>query len=386
MKSSLFIKLFYLFQFFFDFIFIYAVEKLFYLSRGISLTQIGILLFFCSLMTLLLEVPTGIIADHWSRRKMLILSGLFYSVCYFILIFSNSFWLFLLGFLFRTLGGTFASGTLQAYVYDYLKINQKENDFEKIWGRGNAFRTLGIGVAVAFGGLISEISYVLVLIMSSISVLMVSFIAIIWPEVPMVTKTGEKNYWTFLKQAITEVRSNQNLLRIVIFSGVVLSIFASLEEYNDVYLQFLGFPNSIIGLVFLMATIGQSIASIIAEKFKKYSWTVLNFITIIGSVILFLASVFKTPFMAIGILLLGIFLEFSRVLNEGIIQREVEPSKRATIASLNSFLHNLIPFQLMIGIIANKNGLQSSYFILGILVLFYFVFLVLFKPKIRTAK
>ena len=386
MKPSLFIKLFYIFQFFFDLIFIYAVEKLFFLSRDINLAQIGILLFSWSLMTLLFEVPTGIIADHWSRRKMLILSGLFFSICYFIWIFSNSFWLFLLGFLFRTLGGTFASGTLQAYVYDYLKINKKEHEFEKIWGKGNALRTLGIGVAVAFGGFFSQVSYIFTLVMSSISVLTVSFIAVIWPEIPIITLTGEKDYWNFLKDSIKTVRKNPYLLRIIIFSATVFSIFGSIEEYNDVYLQFLGFPNSTIGLIFLIATIGQSAASYFAHKFKKYSWSVLNIIALIGSIVLLNASLFKHPIMAAAILLLGILLEFSRVLNEGIIQREVIPNQRATVASLNSFVDNLIPYALIFGVIANNFKLQLSYAIMGILVLLYFVFLFLFKKMVKDCR
>lgn len=381
MKPSVFIRLFYIFQFFFDLIFIYAVEKLFFLSRGINLSQIGLLLFLWSAMTLLFEVPTGIIADHWSRRKMLILAGIFFSICYGIWIFSNSFYLFLIGFMFRTLGGTFASGTLQAYVYDYLKLNNKENDFEKIWGRGNALRTLGIGAAVAFGGFFSEISYVFALATSSLSVLTVSVVAFLWPEIPIITHTEEEGYWHFLKNSLKTVSSNTNLLRIVIFSATVFSIFSGLEEYNDVYLKFLGYSNSIIGLVFALATVGQSIASLIAHRFKNYPWSSLNIIAIVGFFVLLSAALIKHPFMAVAVLFLGILLEFSRVLNEGVIQREVQPSQRATVASLNSFINCLIPYELAFGIIANTYRLQLSYAILAILILFYFVFVLFLKPK-----
>lgn len=374
-KPTTFIRLFYIFQFFFDFIFIYAVEKLFMLNRGLNLSQIGILLFLWSLMSLLFEVPTGALADHWSRRKMLILSGVFFSICYTTWAFSNSFWLFLLGFLFRTLGGTFASGTLQAYVYDFLKLNNKEGEFEKVWGRGNALRTLGIGIAVLFGGFFSEISYLFTSIASSLSILSISVVAFLWPEIPSVTSTKEEGYWEFVKASVKTVRDNSYLLRIVAFSGITLSIFASLEEFNDVYLQFLGYPNSIIGIIFALATVGQSLASTIAHKFKNHSWKVLNAITVIGFLVLMGAALIKRPAMAIAILFLGVLLEFSSVLNEGIIQREVSPHQRATVASLNSFIHNLIPFQLVFGVIANNYHLQLSYGIFGVGVLLYFLLL-----------
>ena len=191
MKLKTFTKLFYTFQFFFDFILIYAVEKLFMIDRGLDISQIGILLFLWSVMTLLLEVPSGALADRWSRRKMLILSGLSFSICYLIWLFSYSFTLFLLGIFFRTIGGTFASGTLQAYVYDYLKSIKKEFKFEKIWGKGNALRVLGIGVAVGIGGILSDISFGLPVILSAFSVLIVALVAYLWPEVQPSKSTEE---------------------------------------------------------------------------------------------------------------------------------------------------------------------------------------------------
>lgn len=384
MKANTFIRSFYIFQFFFDFIFIYAVEKLFFLNKGLDLAQIGFLLFSWSLMTLLLEVPTGIVADHWSRRKMLILSGIFFSLCYGIWIFSNSFWIFLLGFFLRTLGATFASGTLQAYVYDFLKLHNKENDFEKIWGRGNALRTLGIGIAVAFGGFFSELSYSFTLAASAISVLTVSIIAFMWPEIKPLTPTGEENYWHFLKNSIKTIKNNSSLIKIVLFSAVVMSIFANLEEYNDVYLQFLGFPNRYIGLIFTVATIGQSIASIYAHKFKNHAWITLNSIALIGFIILLTVYFVKLPIMAAGILLLGILLELSGVLNQGIIQKEVPETQRATITSLNSFMGNILPFQLIFGVIANQYNLQLSYFIFALCIVPYFIFLLV--EKLRNMK
>lgn len=373
MKLPVFVKLFYVYQFFFDFIFLYAVEKLFLLDRGLNLSQIGILLFLWSVMSLMLEMPTGILADHWSRRKMLILSGVFFSVCYILFLFSHSFYVFLLGFFFRTLGSTFASGTLPAYVYDFLKIHQQERNFEKIWGRGNALRTIGIGSAVAFGGFLSEISYTVPVIMSAVSILSLSVLAYLWPEIKPITITGEENYWQLLREAVSTVKRNPSLLQIVLYSTIVLSVFANLEEYNDIYLQFLGFSNRYIGLIFMVATIGQSVASLYAHKFKKYSWATLNTIAAIGVMVLLLAWVVKTPLMAAGILLLGILLELSNVLNQGIIQQEVPEDKRATISSLNSFVSNLLPFQLIFGLIAGHYHLQLSYLVFAITVSLYFL-------------
>lgn len=385
MPPRKFIRLFYFYQFFFDFILLYAAEKLFLISRGVDLAQIGSLLFLWSLMSILFEVPTGALADHWSRRKMLILAGIFFSVCYLIWAMSSSYWLFLLGFFFRTLGGTFASGTLQAYLFDYLKINQLEKEFEKIWGKGNALRTFGIGVAVLLGGIISEWSYFSTTLLSSISILGISLIAYRWPEVSSSTSTQEQNYWRFILQSIQSVKQNRSLIRIVLYSGLVLSVFSSLEEYNDVYLRFLGFPNSIIGVIFFSATLGQSLASIYAHRFKKYSWKMLNGCALLGLLLLVLVSLINQPIMALAIYFMGIMLEFAQILNEGVIQKEVPSQQRATISSLNSLVLNLVPFQLFFGLIAKHHHLQLSYGFLAIGISLYLVIMAGFRTKNETA-
>ncbi len=378
-KLSIFTRLFYLSRFFFDFILIYAVEKLFFVSRGLNLSQIGVLLFMWSVMTLILEVPTGILADRWSRRKMLILAGMFFSTCYIIWIFSHSFEIFLLGFFFRTLGSTFTSGTLQAYLYDFLKLHNQEGQFEKIWGKGNALRTLGTGVAVFLGGILSQVSYSLPLVISAISVFIVSVITFLWPEIKIVTPTGEENYWVFVKSAIKTVGKNRNLLRIVLYSVIIFAAFSDLEEFNDIYLNFLGFPNYLMGIIFALAMVAQSLASSIAHKFKNYSWTTLNITAIIGMIILLLTAWIRHPLMVIGVLLLGVILEFSRVLSDGIIQKEVSQHQRATLTSLNSFVSNIIPIQLAFGFIAFRFHLQWSYAFLALYCTLYFLFLPFIK-------
>lgn len=334
-------------------------------------------------MTIALEVPSGVIADRWSRRKMLILSGIFFSACYSLWVFSNSFWLFLLGFFFRTLGGTFASGTKQAYIYDFLKQRGAEERFEKIWGRGNALRTLGIGLAVGFGGFLSEVSFSLTAFLSAVSVFTTSVIAFIWPEVRATESTEEVKYWQFIKDSVKTVTNNKVLLKLMLYTAIVLAWFANLEEFNDVYLNFLGYPRSMIGLIFAVAAGTQSLVSSLAYRFKDNSWMMIKLSVVVGSAVLIAAAFIRHRIMAGGVLLLGVIYEFISVLKEGIIQKETQSYQRATVSSLSEFIMNLLPYQIVFGFIANHHGLQFGYGVFGVFILNYFV-LSLFIGKKET--
>ncbi len=305
---------------------------------------------------------------------MLILSGLFFSACYLVLVFSYSFNLFLVAFLLRTLGEVLSSGTLQAYVYDFLKEKGEEDKFERVWGKGNALRIFGIGLAILLGGFLSEISYEFALVLSSISVLMVSFIAFFWPEVETFKKTKESEYWFFLKRAFRKVADDKKLLKIMVYTALLLALLGSLDEFVDVYLGYLSFSRGTIGLLIGSFCFLQSLISSFAYKFKDKAWSLMNLSVVLTSIFLLMAYFFKGIFSAFGILFLGIVLEFCKVLKEGIIQREIESYQRATISSLNSFVMNVLPYQLLFGFLVNDYNFELAYLFFGIFILFYFVF------------
>lgn len=156
------------------------------------------------------------------------------------------------------------------------------------------------------------------------------------------------------------------------YTAIVLALWASLEEFNDVYLNFLGFSRSIIGLIFALACAGQSLASSLAHRFKNRSWLMINASVIFSAVVLILATIIKHPLMAIGILSLGILLEFISVLKEGLIQKETKSYQRATVSSMSGLIMNLAPYQLIFGFFASRHNLQIGYGFFGMFVLSYF--------------
>lgn len=373
MSLKTFTKLFYAFQFFFDFVFIYAVEKLFFLDRGLDLAQIAVLLFLWSAMSIILEVPSGAIADRWSRRKMLIVSGVFFAAGYVTWVFSHSFLLFLLGFFFRTLGSTASSGTLQAYVYDFLKVHKSEDLFEKILGRGEAIRAIGMSVAIAAGGFLSEISFGFTTLLSAFSVGVISIVALLMPEVPIKKSTEEASYWQFMKKATHYAFTHPKILRVIIFLMLVPAVTMNLEEFNDIYLSFLGYPLSAIGIIIAISFGIQSIGSFSAFRFKNHPWLYMKICAGISVITLALMATFPTKAMALALPVLAGLFGISLVVTQGVIQRETDSHNRATVTSASKLLLELMPMSLVFGLLANSYGLQFGYGVFAVFLLLYFV-------------
>jgi len=374
MSMKTFTRLFCAFQFFRDFILVYAVDKLFFLERGLELRQIAILLVLWSALAIVLEIPSGALADRWSRKNMLVLSGVFDSLGFATWLFSSSFWLFLLGFIFLTVGGTFTSGTLQAYVYDFLKLNEKEGEFEKIWGRGFALRLIGIAVAMSLGGILSTRSYELVLVFSALSPMVVSVVALLLPQVKPITSIKERGYFTLLKGGVRRAFSNPALLRVFLYSGIVLAAFGVLEEYDQVLLSYrLGLPNSFIG-IWLAAGIGvSSVCAFYAHRIKHMSWRVLNIVAAVTGTVLIIVALSKSLILLGILLLLGVFNGLVGVLTQGVIQKEIDSDERATITSVNTFVMEIgaIILGLTFAFVADRFGIHIGYGLFGVVVLVY---------------
>ena len=103
---------------FFDAFFI-----LFLVQEGLSYTQIGILYAIREFAINLLEIPSGVLADTFGRRRTLVISFLSYIVSFLIFFLSNNFYLYLLAFISLWCRDAFRSGTHKGLIMTYLKQN-----------------------------------------------------------------------------------------------------------------------------------------------------------------------------------------------------------------------------------------------------------------------
>ncbi len=305
---------------------------------------------------------------------MLVLSGLFFFLCYLTWLFSYSFWLFLLGIAFRTLGGTLVSGTLEAYIYDFLKIHGKEDEFEKIWGRGTALNAIGIAIALAIGGIASQYSYELVLVFSALSPLVIVVVTLLLPDIKSDAPAGGKGYLAYFIGGIRRAFSSKVLVRILIYSAIVYAALGMLDEYDQVLMSsWLGLPNSFIGIWLATCVAISSIGAFFAHKVKNMGWKVLNPIAVATGILLIIVTFFRSPFLLGILVLMYVFALLISVIVQGMIQREIATDERATITSVNAVVTEAgaTVLGLAFGFIANQYGIQVGYGFFGVVILVY---------------
>ena len=139
---------------FFDAFFI-----LFLVEKGVSFTQIGILYAIRELITNILELPSGIIADSFGRKSSLAASLLIYILSFALFFLFDDFWVFIIAMSLFGAGEAFRTGTHKGMIMDYLKSRGWDEYASNYYGhtrswsqRGSALSALLAGVIVFFGG------------------------------------------------------------------------------------------------------------------------------------------------------------------------------------------------------------------------------------------
>ncbi len=121
------------------------------LSRGLTLTEIGLVFAVQGLIVLALELPTGGLSDSLGRRPVLLLAGGVAVVSMTIFTIADTTAMFVVAMVFQGIYRALDSGPLEAWYVDATLAADPDAEIEHGLGRGSAV----LSVAIAFGALLS---------------------------------------------------------------------------------------------------------------------------------------------------------------------------------------------------------------------------------------
>ena len=129
------------------------VEKLFLTELGFDAAAVGVMAAAYSALVPLLELPTGILADRWSRRGVLILSSVAITLGALFGGLSQNVTMYVISALLFGVYVACYSGTLDSVVYDtVLEETGDSADFERRIGRVQAVEAVALVTSALAGG------------------------------------------------------------------------------------------------------------------------------------------------------------------------------------------------------------------------------------------
>ncbi|GAA2662659.1 hypothetical protein GCM10010400_22240 [Streptomyces aculeolatus] len=156
---------------------------LLFADHGLSLWQISSLFAIWSLSSVLLEVPSGAWADAFSRRLLLCAGPLLAAAGFALWVLAPSYWAFAAGFVLWGAKGAFASGALEALLYEESVRAGAGDRYARTLGRGRAAGTLGVMASMAVAAPVFAVGgYAAVGAASVASCLLAAAVATRFPE------------------------------------------------------------------------------------------------------------------------------------------------------------------------------------------------------------
>ncbi len=197
---------------------IYLIE-----DRGLTLGQILLLEAVVFGAIVVAEVPTGVIADRYTRRLSLLLGSLVSAVAFVVFGLASSIELLMGSYVLFAIGGALMSGADEAFLYDSLRAVGRSGEFARVFGRFNARMTVGIAGFTVAGGLMviwTPLSWPIVL--SGVLSLVAAGFALLLVEPPR--ERTEQSFVRIGRSAAGRIVTTRALRWIVVVSAAVQGI------------------------------------------------------------------------------------------------------------------------------------------------------------------
>ncbi|GAA4573511.1 MFS transporter [Planotetraspora kaengkrachanensis] len=246
---------------------LYPVYAVLFAETGLSPGEISSLFVIWSVTSSVIEVPSGLWADVFSRRRLLIVGPLLTGSGFALWTFLPSYPAFALGFVLWGAGGALRSGTMQALVYEELDRLGTADAYARLIGRSEAIGTTAVMTASALAGPVFAVGGYLALGLASVAVtLITALVGWTFPESRASAEDRqEETFMGVLRAGLGEVRGAP-LVRRLFLLLTVISGAGALDEYLPLLARATGVSTAVVPVLVLVVTFGATVGGWLAGR------------------------------------------------------------------------------------------------------------------------
>ncbi len=340
----------------------------YYESNNLNKTQIFTIQAAYALSILIMEIPSGYLADIIGRRKTLILGAMFMPIGIGVYAFTNSFYSFLIAEFIIAIGNSMRSGCDSALVYDTLIQLKQESEYKKFEGRSFYYARLGTSISSILGGLLALLSLRLPFFanMATSALMLPLALAIIEPQRKKLESTSPlKDILRISCRCFTHPKLRLFMLFMALIRSTgITGIWAYFLYYESIGIS-IGYFGIIFAAFQLSAAFGSRQAHIMETKIgQKSSLYILLLIAPTFVLVGLIKSVLLLPLIFMNAFLMGV--AFPLLLDS--MNRLIESDVRATVLSVANMTGSLsfVIVSPLFGKLVDALSLSDAFIIMGI--------------------
>ncbi|MDK1728438.1 MFS transporter [Dellaglioa algida] len=344
----------------------HAVLTVILLDKGMTIGEIAIIQSFFMVAGLLFELPSGLLTDSWSEKRMYQLSLVLLAISYLIIMMSYNFYILCFSWFIYGISNAAISGSLEAYFVRRLTNDERKiKAFNIKYNNVNIYSTLlGGGVGSVIYSYFSDNLYVVSLVMIAVSFLIISL--------GFKDSKTEFSERPTLKDSLKDMKNlkNNNQLMIFIFSLALFQIILQLFfQFWQVMFLDKNFGKEYFGIIYILFQLMAILSNYIFERVNLKNKHLILIVSLSGLLILAICLTNKWLFVATIILFL---IPFNLYNNQLIvdIQQQASVKNVSAIMSLAGTIGSVVAM-LFLWSMGFLNKFYSFNVITIIIILFF---------------
>lgn len=334
-------------------------------ARGFSVFEIGILESIFHMVSMCFEIPSGVVADTFGRKKTIVASEVLMILSILGMLCSDTFWSVAAAIGISALSYNMASGTREALAYDTLKENGQEQEYDRFASMEMVIYRLGSATAVLCAGLALILgyrwAYLLDLGMRSICLLLALGL-----REPKLKEKEERNgnakqdaeregevskssesVSEKLKNCVVEslgfLRSHPETIGIIALNSLIGAVATLLLFFLQARLPVYGLKTGLLGPALFFMSVGAACGAKAITFFRKKGYKSIAVISICGVLAAFGILYTKQPYLiCLGGFLAAFSDDFLEVRTDVLLNEKIPSAQRATLISVCSFAFSVV--------------------------------------------
>jgi MFS family permease len=344
------------------------VEKLFMIEIGFDAATIGVMAAAYAALVPIIEIPSGILADRWSRRGVLVIAATALALTSLIGGLSHNVPTYIASALVLAVYFAMYSGTMDAVVYDTVleEIGASEL-FEQRIGRVRAVESVALVAGALGGGILAELTSTRLTYFVTVPFAVASVLVLLRFREPRLHKEQEAgSLRAHVATTFRAITRNRRIVPIIVLALLTALLLQSIFEFGPLWLVAEDASPGIYGPYWaaLMATLG--LGGLLAGRIP------LQRVGPLGAsiVVLVVASVGLTvddlPVAIAAQVGLAILLLIASIRATQLLHDSVPSAIRTGVASGVSALGWIafFPFAFGFGLLTREEGVQSAAWVL----------------------
>lgn len=336
---------------------------------GMSLPQIYFMESICIILMIVLEIPSGALADIIGRKKTIFLGSLFLLADIACFSLANSPQMIWSANLIWVVGFSLISGAETSLLYDSLKLLGRESEYKRIEGKAVSYRLFLIAICSIAAGYLAQIDIRLPVFLSVFFKIFFCWVCYLFTDPPM-SNEGRyqiKDHLNLMKISILFVANHKKVKWVIGFSvliGVVSKMW--FFTYNP-YFELVDLPLTYYGWIFFLlnavAAVGSYCSDWLTRKLGDFGSLVL--IILVIALPLMIMGTFVCQAMSLMVLWQNIARGHMHPFMGHFLHQYLDSANRATVTSIKSAVNSfgqfigLLLFSWVLTVISLPQALQA---------------------------